>query len=221
MGVQVMTTARKHWLVCGLTLAVATTVASPASAQRRRGFGRLFGGGARLLSNEAVQKELKLTDKQNYQIDGLIQDQRDEGRELFRDLADLSPTEQIKRLGKFRDASDKAVAKILKPEQNKRFGEIEVQLYGTGVLGRTRFAKALGLNDEQRQKVASVEAESRPAVFAAIQEGRDSGDWEPVRAKMEKIYKDQDEKTLAVLTKDQREAFGKMKGKPFELPERG
>ena len=52
-------------------------------------------------------------------------------------------------------------------------------------------------------------------------EGRDSGDWEPIRAKMEKIYKEQDEKTLAVLTKDQREAFGKMKGKPFELPERG
>ena len=107
------------------------------------------------------------------------------------------------------------LAKILKPEQLKRLTEIYIQQAGIAALQDTEVSEKLKITDDQKEKLAKVREENQ----AAMRDLFGGGDREAARTKMAELRKQNEEKTLAVLTEDQKKQFEEMKGKKFDMPE--
>ena len=197
--------------VAALALAI---FADAAQAQRRgRGFGRS------LIGIEQVRKELKITDDQQTKLAEIQKKQSAARQELFSGLRDLPQEERRAKFtelrGKFEELNKKFTAqtnKVLNADQKKRLQEITIQVRGGSALSSGDVAKALGLSDEQTKKLTAINAEYRTKSRELFQ-----GDREGRREKFAALRKETDETRLAVLNADQKEKFGKMKGKKFEL----
>lgn len=112
------------------------------------------------------------------------------------------------------------LAKILKPEQLKRLNEIYIQQAGIAALQDTDVSEKLKITDDQKEKLAKVREENQTAMREAFGGGgAGGGDREAMRTKMAELRKQNEEKTLAVLTEDQKKQFEEMKGKKFDMPE--
>ena len=213
-------------LVSGFVLGLVALTALPVMAQDRgrggrRGFGRFGRGGATsLLRREAVRKELKLTSEQLGKIEDLMESERENRREFFQSLGDLSPEERIKKTASNQDKMDVTLGKILKAEQSERLFQIEIQQSGAAVLGRVRCAKALKLTDVQKAKLVELQIAGQRMQREAMREARDSGDRQAAFAKLRELREQQNKKLLAVLTDAQREQFKKMVGEKLDLPRR-
>jgi len=108
------------------------------------------------------------------------------------------------------------LAKILKPEQLKRLTEIYIQQAGLAALQDADVAEKLKISAEQKEKMAKLREEQGAAMRELFSP---DGDREAARTKMADLRKQTDEKTLAVLTEDQKKQFEEMKGKKFDMPE--
>jgi hypothetical protein len=203
----------------------------PAIAQqqqgRRGGFGG-FGGFTqppaqeklRILTNEAVQKELELAADQKADITKLSEEAQTKGREAFagidfQGLRDLSREERDKRMAPVRqkqEALSKDIAKkieaVLLPHQAERLQEIYVQVRGVDVLiSDADIAKQLAITEQQKGQLETV----RDEYFRQFQGGQ--GGFDPQRLAAQR--KEREDKSLAVLTAAQKEQFAKMKGEAF------
>jgi Spy/CpxP family protein refolding chaperone len=214
----------------GLSLVLVALLAQPAQAQRGRGgFGRtqsLFS----LAGNEAVQKEIGLTDAAK--VEALEDEYRDAMQaELasagvsfdgIRDLPEAERNAKIRELSTKSAEAAKKVGDKLEPklkealtaEQFKRLGEIKIQANGIASLSEATVVKELGLSDEQQKKIAAIRDEGDKAtreLFASAGEN--------FREAMTKV-REANAKTLAqatdVLDAGQKEKFAALKGKPFD-----
>src|SRR5213595_3908054 len=130
--------------VVGLVLALAQGIA------RAQGFfAGMRGNPLMLLSQESVQKELKLTDEQKTKVDELRQKSREKMQEIFQG----DEGERPKKMQELNQESRKALEGILNPEQGKRLLEIVYQQRGAMAFSDPEVAKALSLNEEQQGKV--------------------------------------------------------------------
>jgi len=210
---------------CGtmvLAFVVAALMAVPAWAQQGRGGGRFGGGGggAALLSNKGVQKELKVTDEQAEKLNAFARETTERQRGEFQKFADLSQEERrekMQELARTRAAElMKGVGEILKPEQVKRFQEIQLQQAGTTAFAMPRVQEGLKLTEDQKSKIREIGEESMQAMRDAFQ-GGGQGDREAGRKKMAELRKQSTEKVLGVLTDDQKKKWKEMTGEPFEV----
>ena len=182
-----------------LALTAAALVATPVLAQRGGGGGGRGGprgmqgpgGGVdslvRLLQNKSVQKELGIED------------------------ADVK---------KVPDALLKALESILKPEQVKRLKEIALQqrmAFGQSPLTDPKIQAELKITDEQKEKLKTVQDEANKERQELFQGGGRGGDFAAMREKMQKLTKETTKKMVAVLDADQKKAWNKMLGEPFEI----
>jgi len=110
------------------------------------------------------------------------------------------------------------IAKILKPDQLKRLTEIYVQQQGVNALNDEDVAKELLITDDQKAKLTKVREEQGTAMRELFGAGA-GGDREAARTKMADLRKQNEEKTLAVLTDAQKKNFEELKGKKFDMPE--
>jgi Spy/CpxP family protein refolding chaperone len=110
------------------------------------------------------------------------------------------------------------LAEILLPNQMKRLNEIYIQQLGTRAFEDVDVVAELKITDEQKASLAKVREESR-AQMSELFAGGAGGDREARQAKLAEARKATEEKTLAVLTADQKTKFEELKGKPFEMPE--
>ncbi|WZP00881.1 hypothetical protein EP7_002539 [Isosphaeraceae bacterium EP7] len=211
-----MRTAMRPLLAFGLMALIST----PALAQQGRGgFGGGFGGGAMLLTNEGVQKELKLEDDQVSKVKTLADELRTKSRDGFQSLQSLEGEERGKKMQELAkensEALHKGLAEILKPDQVKRFKQIEWQQQGANVLANAHVAETLKLNDEQKTKVKDLLAghsKQQRELFQAAQ-----GDRETIREKMTALQKETKEKGLALLTAEQKSSLDNLLGSPYEV----
>jgi hypothetical protein len=202
-------------------------LASSVAAQqpgRGRGFG--FGQvGTNLLtlaSIETVQTEIKATDGQKEEIARLLVAQRAEGRGGGRaNFQNLSDEERQKLIAELRErATEQAkkaregLAKTLEPKQLERLEQIAVQAQGIGALTNSEIAGKLKLSTEQVAKLEAISNGSRQAIREAVQGGNAAG----AREKLAQLRRESEEKSLAVLSAEQKEQFTALKGEPFELP---
>ncbi len=116
-----------------------------------QGAGRLF-----VLTQGAVQEDLKLSDEQRKTIAGL----RDQGIEAFRGFHELPADERRQRFLEMARTNDAAMRKVLSPEQAKRLQQIALQLQGTGAFRDPDVVAALKLTAEQRERIRSIEADT-------------------------------------------------------------
>lgn len=194
-----------------LAAAIVAMAVSPALAQERQrqrqgqrpqgGFG---GGMLFLLTQKSVQDELKLSDEQVKKVKDLQEKQR----ESFQGLRDLSQEERQKKMREQGEATQKAVAEILKPAQLKRGRQIALQQQGARALGNEEVAKALNITDEQKQKIRDIQTKSR-------EEMRGLGRDEDARTKRQELTKATNEKVMGVLTSEQKTKLKELQGEPF------
>jgi Spy/CpxP family protein refolding chaperone len=216
--------------------AVALCLAGMASAQDRgqgRGQGRggqpgrggfgggMMGGGAGLLANEGVQKELKLTDEQKTKVKDFTDAQREKMREAFG--GGQPDPDKIAELRKSSaEASEKFVKDTLTADQQKRFKQVEhqasLQMQGPAALTSDATAKALSLTDDQKEKIKGLADEFRKDRQDLMQDLRGGGDAaQEARKKMTSLTKEYVAKATDVLTSDQKKQWKDMTGEPFEL----
>jgi len=189
--------------------------ASTAFAQQGGGRGRGMGfpqSGVMLLGMDEVRKEVGTTDEQNKQIDEIQQDLRSG----FQGFGDLSADERQKRMDEMRkkgEEADAKLAKVLKPEQLDRLGQLRIQREGAAALARADVQAKLGLSKEQKDKIVKAQEGARPPADFNFQNATDED-----RTKLREAREKAEADTVAALTPEQKKKFDEMKGKPFEFP---
>lgn len=146
--------------------------------QGRGGFpGGGFGGGRgidklALVGIPQVKEELKISEEQMFFIEELLADHREKSREVFSGIdfstfREKSEDERRKMMedlqakrAKVVKANEEVLAEFLSNAQNKRIGEISLQLRGTRVLEDEAVAKELELSGEQKKKIKEAFAAS-------------------------------------------------------------
>ena len=179
-----------------------------------------------LVSQESVQNDLNLTQDQISKIEELREKTRAEMSDRFSNLGNLqSPQERRAKMTQLFDELDQQARKqlrdVLSQEQMMRLYQIRLQVRGPVYgLNNPYVAQRLELTDQQKQKAAELEKATQEKYFDLFSQLRDLSQ-EQRREKMaqegEKIRKEADEKALALLTPEQKEALTKMEGKKLEL----
>jgi hypothetical protein len=197
-------------------VAVAALVAAPALAQRQPGPDQ--GGIGGLLTNESVQKELKIEKEQADKVKEAVTKVTDAHKDDFAKLRDLGADERRTKAQELNktvtEETMKAVGDILKPAQVTRLKQIELQQAGAQAYNRAEVQKALSLKDDQKEKIKGITEEMAKQV-ADIRGG--GGNAADNRDKIAKLRKETGEKALAGLTDDQKKTWKEMTGDPFEV----
>ena len=235
-------------LVAGLVTCALVSTAhaqAPGGTQGGRGRGGPGGGGfggrgsstslISLAANEAVQKELALSDVIKDAIKEIDSSYRDAiqkamsaggGLASFREM---SEEDRQKAMDKMTEQRNTVLAKFtpelkdaLSPEQFKRLNEIRVQALRDQAYSDADVAKALALKKEQQDKIAEITKDFTAKQREMFQpQGGDSGgarpDFTAMRTKMEEAGKARDGKLNDVLTKDQQAKLTELKGKEFDV----
>jgi Spy/CpxP family protein refolding chaperone len=228
-----MRTASKWVLVSAVALCVAGMASAQGGAGRggRGGAGQpgggrggMMGGGASLvmlLSNEGVQKEIKLSDEQKTKVKEFSDAQQAKMREAFSGgQADPEKMAELRKAAT--EAGDKFVKDTLNADQQKRVKQIQyqamLQMMGPAALAADDTAKALSLTDDQKSKIKTLADEMRKDRTELQGDLRGGGDAATeARKKMATITKEYTAKATDVLTPDQRKQWKEMTGEPFEL----
>jgi hypothetical protein len=179
-----------------------------------------------------VQKELAISDEQKGLIEDMQADLREQMRNVFgnpQELGNLSQEERQKRFEESRQKAEEMGKKteemlkmILEPKQLERLSQLRLQTEGVDAFRRDEIAEKLGLTQDQKDKIAKIQEESRPDPNA-FRNFRDASEEErrqafaQMRERREKAQAD----ILAVLTASQKESWEKMQGKKFDFPQRG
>ena len=203
---------------------VALLVVSSASVLHAQGQGRGRGRGGffgsrdgmrlNLLAVPKVQEDLKLSDEQKSKSQAAMEELNAERQKMFAEGQNLSDEERQKAFASLQEktkSSWEEAAKSLSKEQVARLDQISLQVMGAGALSDETVAKTLMLTEEQQKKLGEVGAE----VGAKM---RELGFGEGTQEKRAELQKEMTEKSLAVLTDDQRDQVAKMQGEKIELP---
>jgi hypothetical protein len=142
--------------------------------------GRLGSSIAFIINSEAVQKELKLTDKQKEEIKEAQQKQQDNGRKAFEAMREqgqqnrgaqggqggrgnrggFDPAAMSELFDKLAKEGEVAYKKILTSEQFKRINEIALQVEGpSGIFERPDLSKKLNITQQQFQAHAKLKSQ--------------------------------------------------------------
>jgi len=218
--------SKLHWTICAaVVLLIATAGAveaqQPGGGGRGRGRGGPGGFGnpammrVMLLSNDKVQKELELNDDQKSELKKIGEELRPAGGGgNFQNLSDDERAKQrTERDAKMKEAQAK-VDKILVPQQQERLKQISWQVAGAQALSDPEVSEKLKITDKQKEDIKAVQDKAGEETRALFQGG---GSREENQTKMADIRKASEEKTLAVLTPEQKTEFDKLKGDKVEI----
>jgi hypothetical protein len=201
-----------------VAVGVVALLAAPARAQQGRGFG-MFGGGAALLTNKGVQKELKVTDEQAGKLDTFAQEMREKQREQFekfRDVPKEERREKMQEMGRTMNAELlKGLRGILQPEQVKRFEQIQLQQSGPNAFLTPRVQEALKLTDDQKSKIRELNDELGQSMRDLAQDFQ--SDREGAMKKVIALRKQAAEKAVGLLTDEQKRSWKELTGEPYEV----
>jgi uncharacterized membrane protein len=200
-------------------LSLVALLSGPAAAQGGRGFGMFGGNLGFLLSNESVQKELKLDDKQLEKAKELAEKVGEEMREKREGLQDLSPEERRAKMMEINRevtaSTLKAAGEFLKPEQIGRLKQISLQQRNAQAFLDPEVAKKLNLKDSQKTEFQTMVTEAGAEMRTIFQENQD--DREAAMKKIQELNKKTLEQIVAKLNDEQQKAWKEMLGSPFEV----
>ncbi len=209
-----------------LVVTAMSLLAASAIAQRGQGGMMRMGGmqnsGVFLLMRPDVQRDIELTADQKAQLETIQQEATAQMRAMFEGMRDGGGGFDTMRetMEKFQAEVTKKAYAVLTEPQRKRVKEIEVQLQGNRAILNPDIQKDLGLSDEQKGKIKSLQSNLEAANQALMQDVRDGVlDMQGARERMENNNKVLDTELGKVLTPDQSEKLKAMAGKPFKADE--
>ncbi len=147
-----------------LAAAFAVAVAGGAQAQRQPGGGMMRAATPlqiTLLTNEALQKELAITEDQKKALKEPMEKAAaftKKQMELFSGgQPDREKMQELqKEVAAFTEETKAKVEKALDEKQNKRIKQIQVQMMGMAAFANEDVAKTLKITDEQKTKMKTV-----------------------------------------------------------------
>lgn len=215
-------------LVASLAFATTVQAQGPGGRGGRGGFGG-FGGGAggilMIAGNEAVQKDLGLTDDGAAKIKAVTDEyraamQESRGAGGRQNPQNMTEEERTKARDAFtasmKALTDKFLPKLkaaVSSDQYTRLQQINWQNSGTGALSDAEVVKALTITKEQTDKITAITDDYGAKTRELFQPGGGGGGFE----KMQELNKERDAKINEVLTKAQLDTFAKLKGKEFDV----
>ncbi len=217
-------------LACSVVVAQEPGKGSP----RPRG---MFGGGAfgfspammwgRLLTLEAVQKELELVSEQKEKLKDVAEKAGAKARESFAAMGKLRDASEEERKAKFEEMGNtmraqaeqtkKQIEEILLPHQVERLKQITLQIRGLGALEDKEVQDALGITEQQKEKMKSLGESAIEKFRGMMGRGGDENERKARREKMESARKELEGQILDILTPEQKEKFDKMKGAKIDI----
>jgi hypothetical protein len=230
-----MRTVYRSLLVLGVVCLLAQALLAQEGGGQGRGRGRGFGGGMGggplgLLQNESVQKELNLTSDQVSKVKDVAKEIGDKHQEEFAALRDLSREERQEKGRALRktihEEAKKSLAGVLKPEQEKRLHQIELQQMHARAFSDPDVQAALKLSDDQKDKLKTINDDAQKEMESMFPGrrggaggggGQQGGNREENRKKMQTLQKETMDKSLAVLNDQQKKEWSDMLGTPFEV----
>jgi hypothetical protein len=162
-----------------------------------------------LISNEDVQKDLKLSRDQVKKV----AKETNYHRLARQELGDLTEEERLKKREALNRESEQFIAKLLTPEQAKRFHQITLQADGTQSFSKPDVVTALQLTKEQKQKIQALQEEAGKQIQALLKPG---GDRQESMKKRGAILQSANEQILKLLTDGQKAKWKEMIGEPFK-----
>jgi hypothetical protein len=226
---------RMHFGSWAAALALVALVAAAAEAQQRGrggfGFGG-FGGQSRglvsLAGNEAVQKDLGLSGDVVGKLNSLNDDLRaartkeysTAGIDLqnFQNLSNEQRQKMQDITTKLNEEFTPKLKDLLSADQMKRLKQIQVQEQGAGALTNADVAAELALTDDQKKKLADVQAEYGRKQRELFTGG---GDIQERIAKGRELTAARDKQAVEVLTAEQKTKYEALKGSPFDVSQLG
>lgn len=207
-----------------LTLAIAGLVAGQSYAQPR------FGGAMRgimvnpafLLRNTDVQKELKLTEEQIADYKKFSDGIQETMREKFQELIGLDEKERDAKIKELMTSISADCMKAVKltADQSKRLKQIGLQAQGAEAYSDPEVQKALKLTDKQKEEIKTIQKDAQKDMEDMFRDLQ-GGDRQEIAKKMQEHQKATNQKVVAVLSEDQKKAWKKLVGAPFELKMQG
>ncbi|MBX9624438.1 MAG: hypothetical protein K2X82_11570 [Gemmataceae bacterium] len=213
--------------------AVAVIEAQPGGFGGRGGFG---GGGvnALVLTNSALQAELKVTAEQKEKLKPLAEKQaalQKRMPEIFKEAA--GDKDRMKELfGEMREQGEKLQAELktalddtLTADQKTRLKQVERQMAGPRAFAADDVAAGLKLTDDQKGKVRGIMDDLGRDTKELFGGGGGKGGFgkgfDPERMaenqkKMEKLNKAAMAEVMDVLNDDQKKSWKEMVGAPFD-----
>ncbi len=207
--------------VAVVALAASVSLAQQPPRPGGGGFGGMGMDGPMLLLNKSVQDELKLTDDQKADLKK-IGDKRDEAaRKAMQDAGgDFSKIQEVMK--PIMEDATKALAKpveSLKPDQAKRFKQIQVQVKGIRAFSDEDTLKSLKLTDKQKEEIAAELKDLKKdseELFKDLPRG-DREKRQEAFKKAAEMTKATTDKITGTLTDDQKKAWKDMAGEKFEI----
>lgn len=203
--------------VAGVLALAFSAIAQGGGGQGRQGqFGRA--GGPRLLLNEAVQKELKMTADQVTKAQGAFANAPGGGGGgggAGGGGGQLSAEEREKR----RVDQESKVKEILDVKQFERYGQLILQSSGPSILAQKWVGDKLGITADQATKIQAIQQEQRQAQRDAFGGGGGGGGGGGAvdREAMQKLRDTYSAKVIALLTEEQKKSWQSMLGEPFKF----
>jgi Spy/CpxP family protein refolding chaperone len=217
-------------LALALALWTSTALAQQELRQEVLSFAPLGGGDStRLLQQESVQKALKLTPEQIKKVEDLSEEMRAKFQQAFGGreegqgdrkiiIVDRDNEEHRKKMQELHQETEKAVAKILKPEQFKRLKQISYQQQGGRAFTDPEVAKALRLTEEQQKKIREIneDAGSQIGPITVTIEEDPAQKMAEHQKKMAEVQKASTDKIMKLLTAAQKMKWKELQGEPFK-----
>jgi hypothetical protein len=214
-------------------------------AQPGSGMGGGFGAGAtydRLVRNEAVQEELKLSDEQVTQVNDWAKDFVDKAKKIRKDNGIDFEGGSVKKGGGFgagqlppqlggkmaaanaeiNKQALKELGKLLMKEQVARLKEISIQVHGLEAFTSAEVANPLKLTNAQKTSIGMLSADlakERRAMMQAAGGFKGGADKEKLQDAMRKFQKVQQtyiDKAIDALSDAQKKTWKTLVGEPFD-----
>lgn len=207
---------KRRMTIC-LLAAAALAVCTEAQAQRgQRGGPRRGGNALFLLRNDVVQKDLKLNEKQQSELDDLLSEQSN----AFQELRDADPEKRRETARELAAKAKTSLKKILDKKQNKRLHQLQLQQQGAAALAQPKVAKKMKLSDEQTSKIQSIVEQGEGARRKLFESAGQGGNRREAFGKMREMREKQNAEIAGLLTDEQKQQWTKMLGEKLEIPRR-
>jgi Spy/CpxP family protein refolding chaperone len=215
---------RKLAMVLGVGLLLVGAAAAQQPRQPGGGFGGFGGFGSGGLANllgttPQLQTELKMDKEQVEKVTAALTKVREEMRDETAKLRDRNTTaeQRTEITKKVTEANNKALESILKPEQLKRFRQIENQQAGMGIYAKEDVQKTLKMSDDQKDKITTITTDLSKDLRDLAGGGRGRPDPD-AQKKRESLQNEAKESIAKLLSAEQKEALKDLTGEPFDMP---
>jgi hypothetical protein len=205
-----------------LTVGTVALLTESALAQRP-GFGLKGLGGLQLLENKSVQKELKLgaqqAERATKDVEEIVANRDEMSKQLRAQRGLISEEELFRKQDDLELAtqkeSEKLLKDLLKPDQLTRFNQIYYQVFGVGSFESPEVLKQLKITADQAEAIRAVIESFQRDAREIVRTFR--GTLAERRRQIAPLQKAKLEAINVLLTDDQKRAWEKMLGAPFEL----